>query len=337
MKTPAITSAFVGALIVANAALADQIVLKNGDRLTGTIQSAADGKIVFAPSFAADSPVTIPLDQVATFSSGKPLTLVLKNGTVIKQAVTGAGTGQVKTAAGASPVAIAGIEKVNPPPVAWTGSIAVNALVSQTNSTNIQAGGTADASRRSEHDRVTLAGGYQYSQQRLNHVTTTSTNNGFVQGEYDYFFEPKLFAYGNLRAEQDEVNFLNLRVLPSAGAGYQWIERPDFNVSFRGGPAWVYEDYSTSPDAKSSFGLNLSYHLDKSFDEDRIKIFNDIALVPSLQDWNDLVAIGGAGVRYAFTKTLFSEISANVAYDDTPAPGAQQLTTQYLFGLGFTF
>ena len=82
---------------------------------------------------------------------------------------------------------------------------------------------------------------------------------------------------------------------------------------------------------------NLSWHLDKSFDGDRIKIFNDVALVPSLENWDDIVAIAGAGVRFAFTKTLFSEFAVNVNYDDTPAPGAEQTTTQYLFGFGFTF
>ena len=232
---------------------------------------------------------------------------------------------------------IATIQKINPPPVAWTGSIAANALYSQSNSTNIQLGGTADANRRSETDRINFGAGYEYSQQRLGHISTTSANNWFAFGEYDYFFEPKLFVYGNARAEQDQVNFLNLRLLPSVGAGYQWIERPDFNVSFRGGPAWLYEDYSTSPGSKSSIGLNLSYHLDKSFDEDRIKVFNDIALFPSLQNWDDFVAIADGGVRFAFTKTLFSEIRIDVNYDDSPAPGAEQSTTQYLFGLGFTF
>jgi hypothetical protein len=324
-----------------HAAHADQIVLRNGDRLTGTIQSAADGKIVFAPSFAADAPVTIPLDQVATFSSDKTITLVLNDGTVIHQAVASAEPGHVKTASGGplaqQPVEVATIEKINPPPVAWTGSIAANALYSQANTTNLQFGGTADANRRSETDRINFSAGYQYSEQKLDHISTTSVNNWFAQGEYDYFFEPKLFVYGNARAEQDQVNFLNMRLLPSVGAGYQWIERSDFNVSFRGGPAWLYEDYSTAPDPRSSIGLNLSYHLDKSFDGDRIKVFNDIALFPSLENLDDFVAIADGGVRFEFTKTLFSELSVNVNYDYSPAPGAEQATTQYLFGLGFTF
>jgi hypothetical protein len=327
--------------LTARAALADQIVLKNGDRLTGTIQSAADGKLVFAPSFATDAPVAIPLDQVATFSSDKAITLVLKDGTVVRQAVASAEAGRVTTtpsgALAQRPVEIATIQKINPPRVVWTGSIAANALYSQSNSTNVQFGGTADANRRSETDRISFGAGYEYSQQRLDRVSTTSANNWFALSEYDYFFEPKLFVYGNARAEQDQVNFLNLRLLPSVGAGYQWIERPDFNVSFRGGPAWLYEDYSTSPGSKSSIGLNLSYHLDKSFDEDRIKVFNDIALFPSLQNWDDFVAIADGGVRFAFTKTLFSEVRIDVNYDDSPAPGAEQSTTQYLFGLGFTF
>ena len=49
-------------------------------------------------------------------------------------------------------------------------------------------------------------------------------------------------------------------------------------------------------------------------------MFNDIALFPSLQNWDDFVAIADGGVRFAFTKTLFSEIRIDVNYDDSPAP-----------------
>ena len=128
-------------------------------------------------------------------SSDKTVTLVLKDGTVVRQAVASAEAGQVTTAQGVlparRPVEIATIQKINPPPVAWTGSIAANALYSQSNSTNIQFGGTTDANRRSETDRISFGAGYEYSRQgstafrpqapttglRLVNMTTSSNPN----------------------------------------------------------------------------------------------------------------------------------------------------------------
>ena len=45
------------------AAMADTVVLKNGDRLTGTIDSIAGGRLVLATEYAGHVP--IQLDQVA--------------------------------------------------------------------------------------------------------------------------------------------------------------------------------------------------------------------------------------------------------------------------------
>lgn len=324
-----------------NSAAADEIMLKNGDKITGKIESAAGGKLTITPAFDASTQITVPLAQVATFSSDQPLTLVLDDGTVIKQSVAQAQTGQVTTVANGpivpQPVAVGAISKINPPPVAWTGSVTANGLFTQTTARNIGFGISTDDVRRSDTDRITFDAAYQYAEQKASGVTSTTANNWFLQGEYDDFFSPQFFGYASGRVEQDHVNFLRLRLLPSAGVGYQWVEEPDFNFETKGGLAWQYEDYSTLSSSRDSVSLGLSYHLDRTVLDGKVKLFNDVALYPSLQELKDFLALVDGGARFALTKTMYSQISVNMNYDNNPAPGARQTTTQFLFGLGLTY
>src|SRR6202012_167868 len=99
----------------ANGAAADVIILKNGDRMTGKINSAEGGKVVFTPDFAKPTTVTIAQSDIATFTTSEPTLLKLTDGTMINQAVDKGPEGQVRTAPGGTlapqPVAIDQIVK----------------------------------------------------------------------------------------------------------------------------------------------------------------------------------------------------------------------------------
>ena len=63
---------------------ADTVVLKNGDRLTGTAVKLEGGKLTFKTAYA--DPIAIAWDQVASLSTSQPLVLPTPKG---KLAVTG--------------------------------------------------------------------------------------------------------------------------------------------------------------------------------------------------------------------------------------------------------
>ena len=66
------------AALFLSTAWADQVVMKNGDRVTGTIVKQ-DGKTITVKT-ANLGVVTAPWDQVASIESDKPLHVVLKDG-----------------------------------------------------------------------------------------------------------------------------------------------------------------------------------------------------------------------------------------------------------------
>jgi putative salt-induced outer membrane protein YdiY len=329
----------VGLGLMASSARADEVILKNGDHITGTIETADGGKLKIKTAMMGE--VTVDMANVKTFSTDEPVKLQMKDGSLINQKVSGGSEGQVETVPGGTiapqPIALNKVEKINPPPVAWTGSIVVNGLLSQGNTSSEQLGANLDITRRTEDDRITLGAGYLYGRQKVAGVTSTTDNNWFIAGKYDYFFTTKLYGYANARVEKDTVQNLNIRVTPGVGGGYQWIEAPDFKFNTEAGVSWVYEDFSTEPTPEENVSIRLAYHLEKGFDDDKFKITNNLQYFPSVQDMHDYLLLFDAGLRVALTKTMFSEIKTEVDYDNTPAPGSKRTNVKYILGVGWTF
>jgi hypothetical protein len=120
-------------------------------------------------------------------------------------------------------IALKDVAQINPPPVKWTGSLTANGLVTRGNSHTDNLGLTVNAVRRAEKDRITLGAGYYYGREkdRDTDEAITTIDNWFVLGKYDYFLTKKFYLYGAVRAEQDGIADLNLRLTASGGVGYQ--------------------------------------------------------------------------------------------------------------------
>ena len=79
--------------VCGSVATADVVALKNGDRVTGVIESLAEGKLHMKSDTMGE--IAIDLANVMTFSTDEPIELVFKDGTVIHQKVAAAQEGTV--------------------------------------------------------------------------------------------------------------------------------------------------------------------------------------------------------------------------------------------------
>jgi putative salt-induced outer membrane protein YdiY len=329
----------LSALLFANAAIADEIVLNNGDHITGTIDSSDGGKLIIDSPIAGK--ITVDLKNVKTLSSNGPITIQFDDGSVVDQKIAEGPAGEFTTAPGTvlpeKTFFISKIEKINPPPVVWTGSVVINGLLLQGDTTAEQLGASVAVQRRSDFDRIDAGAAYLFGEQKVNGVQSTTADNWYARGEYDYFFTKKFFGYGNVRVEKDRIQHLNLRLTPGVGVGYQWFEQPDFNLNFSGGISWVYEDYNNLSSPNENISARLAYHVDKSFCDAKVKLFNEVTYFPSIQNVNDYLVLTTTGIHLAITKTMFSELKAEVDYDSHPAPMSHRTNAKYILGLGWTF
>ena len=223
----------------------DEVMLKNGDRLTGKITT--DGSNLTVDTGTAGK-ITIDLKNVKTFSTGTPIDVTLNDGTRVHGRVDSGPDGQVTLAPDNGPtrvVAFSDLKAVNPPPVKWVGNILIGGLLVRGNTDADSLNAAINVSRRGDHDRITFGAQYIFARTKNPGQSKQETADD-LQGtvKYDYFFTPKLYGYGVVDAEHDVIAKVDLRLAPGIGVGYQWIDTKALSFNTEGGIGWLYRLYA---------------------------------------------------------------------------------------------
>ena len=329
-----IGAAVSSSLFLAGSVLADEVQLSNGDKLTGKITQIAGGKLTIKTDLAGE--VTVDTKDVVTFSTADPVNLKLKDGQRLEQKVGAAATTQSVSIENKD-VAISDVKQLQTGLKQWTGSVVAGALLTRGNSDSDNFNLSFNAIRRTEDDRFTLGAGYYFGRQEdpTTGDDSTSVDNWFAQGKYDYFVSEKLYYYGNIRVERDRIAGLDLRVIPGVGLGYQWVEGPAFNFSTEAGLSYVFEKYDEGG-SDDHLAARLAYHVDKAVN-DKVGVFHNLEYLPSLERLDDYNIIADAGVRADLTEKMFGEAKVEWRYDSTPAPGAENNDLRFILGVGWMF
>ena len=335
--------ALVCLMLFAQSSQADELVLKNGDRLTGKIQHLVDGKLTFNADVAGT--VTVDLSNIQTLSSDDPIEVNLKDQTGFTQKVSSAEPGKFAIEGSesmkAQQFAVADIVSINPPikPIPkWTGDISVGITSTHGNTKTEMISANANFTKRTEKDRTTVSTDYAKGTQQDPDTGEDVTIEDWwrAKGKYDYFFSKKMYGYLDGRYEKDAVAELDRRTIIGLGAGYQWIESENMNFSSEFGLASLYEKYDNQTDSNSEISLQLGYNFDKKLRKN-IKFVHDLTYYPSIDKFSDYYLTTTAGVRADFTEKFFVTAKAILNYDATPAIGAHSTDVKYFLGLGYRF
>ena len=341
--TDALRALMIGCVVLIAAARADQVVFQNGDRLTGKIETAADGKLTLQSQYAGK--VTVSLADVQTFATDEAIEIHLKDGSVVKRKVAQADPNRFAIEAGETvqpqALRIADIVTVNPParPVPkWTGQISAGYTNTTGNTRNEASSVNISAVRRSENDRITLnmdmAKGRQ--KDRATGIETTTEDWWRSRAKYDYFVSKKWYAYGDGRYEKDTIAKLDRRVLIGGGAGYQVIETARTKLAAEAGVASRYEKFNNIADGQSATSIQLGYNFDRKLTS-TLEFLNDASYYPNMQETSDFYLTSTAEVRAHFTKRMFANFKVIFSYDKTPAPDQGDTDVKYMLGLGLSF
>lgn len=315
---------------------ADEVLFLNGDRLSGKVLSATGGKLKIKTEGAGD--VTVDLTKVKTFSTDAPVQVGIGENPPVKSGVSAGADRQVQTGEPPHPLAIADIKTINEPPPAWTGSIAVDGLLTSGNSETAQFGARAGLSKRWPSDRLNFGAEYYFGRQRDPDTRESSTTVDYAMGlgKYDHFFTKKFYGYLGTKAERDGVAELELRLTPGTGVGYQWFERPTFNLSTETGLVWVYENYKRTG-TREFFGPRFAYAVDWT-PVQPLTLYHKLEYIPSFEDLRgDYLLNIDAGARLTVWRGFFAELRYEFRYDSTPAPGRDRADARYIFGGGWSF
>ncbi|HTW94280.1 MAG TPA: DUF481 domain-containing protein [Tepidisphaeraceae bacterium] len=335
-KSCKILSAVLIFLLVAIPLRADQIVLKNGDKLTGKIGQIIGGSMTFTSPVLGT--LTIKLADIKSYSTTEPATVQLKSGNIFHSQIQQGTPTEIRTANNLL-TPIAEIKSVNPPPEVWTGSVVANGALYRGNTNSATVGISANASLRRDdpffNDRFTLSGDYNYGSTGTDGGTITTADNADASFQYDRFLSAKLYGYGDIGYAFDRIADLNLRLTPGLGAGYQWVESPDLNFDTEGGVTYLYEDYQTSGIVQEA-ALRLAYHVDGKINP-TLSAFNDFEYVAAYNDPANYVITADAGIQEDITSNFFSQFKVVYVRNDRPAAMRLKDDLTYLLGVGWKF
>jgi putative salt-induced outer membrane protein YdiY len=326
--------------VFAQSMYADELIFKKGDRLTGKINHALEGKLVFKSEVAGK--VTIDISKIQTFNTDEAIEVHLKDGSVLVQKVVSSKAGRFAIegteTARAQEFDLADISSINPPKPKWTGNVSA-ALTSTHGNTKTEAiSASANLSKRTEKDRTQLSADYAKGKQEDPDTGQDKTTENWwrTKAKYDYFFTKKFYGYVDGRYETDKIAQLDRRVIVGGGGGYQWIESENTKFSTEGGLASLYEKYENQTDSSSELSAQFGYNLDKKLAKN-LKFVHDLTYYPSTEKFSDYYLTSTGEIRAHFTEKMFVNFKVILNYDTTPAIDAGTTDTKYMLGLGYSF
>ncbi len=225
-------------LLLTIPALADQVVLNNGDRLTGSIGKSDGKQLVIKTDYAGD--ITVKFDAIQSITSGGDLNVSLGGKTVVGPVTTKGGDVVVATKT-AGPVEApkssitmmrssaeqAAFEKSLHPGLleGWKGGLNLGLAVTRGNSETKNLNIAFNATRTGSHDKLILYTNSIYATNDLPTASPHTTANTIGGGaRYDHDFAPRVFGFVNGDFYHDALQHLDLRSTEGGGIGWHRLD-----------------------------------------------------------------------------------------------------------------
>lgn len=246
-------------LALTGTALADQIVLANGDRITGQIIRFDGKSLIVRTEFAGEISVQWPAVQQIT--SDQVLHVQSSSGqTAVGSLTTTDGTFEVLTKTGGrvsiskkeitlirSEVEQSAYEQSLSPGLRenWEADATVGFALTRGNSQTKNLALAFAANRKTLHDKLSLYTKAVYATNDAPGAIPSTTANAEQGGiRYDHDITPRLFGFVNADFQADSLQTLDLRSVFGGGLGFHVIKRDTTTLDLLGGANYTHEKYT---------------------------------------------------------------------------------------------
>ncbi len=336
------------ALLLPQAANADVIVLKNGDRITGSIVKKDGASLTIKSDLFGV--ITAPWDKVDTVRAEEQLHVATKDGKTLQGMLALDNGGlAVVSGAGRTEIPVAEVSAVrnadeqrayerllNPGwGELWTGSGTLGWAGSKGNAQTLTFTVGANAQRATRTDKTVVY---------FNSIKASALANGknsntaqAVRGglAYDHNLNPKLFLNTFNDYEYDRFQNLDLRFVLGGGLGYHAFKTDRTILDVLAGADYNHSTFNTPATKQSGegyFGDDYTRKLGKSASVNQTaRMFYDLNNLGAYRVNFD------AGTSVRLTRWLNWNVSLSDRYLTPPAFGRKANDILYTTGLGFTF
>ena len=323
-----------------HSAFAGDVLLRNGDHITGKILSLTGGELVVASKVAGE--LTIDVKNVKTFSSDEALRIRIRDERPFESRVTTAPDGKIEVrrspAAAPELIAIGDVTEINPTVSAWQGDVMLNGKFTWGDSRTTEAGLSFELDKEWRRNRLHFLGEYMYGRERNSETGLMSTSDDFgnAYGKFMHTVHDELYLDMNAKLLHDALAELQYRVSPAAGVGYRWFDGYELKLFTDVGIAYTDEHFATFG-GRSFWGPQLEYGVEWT-PVKRVELSNTLEWYPSFSDFTrNYVLDTQAGIRVTFWQHTFFELRGEYHHDSEPAPSAKRGEYRLIFGPGWNF
>ena len=339
---------FLAVLCSVLGCLADEVSLKNGDRLTGTI-AKSDGKtLTLHTDYAGD--LSIKWDAVQGVESKQALHLQLQDGkTVAGPVTTTDGKLLVSTSSGNVEAPIADVKALRSdseqatyqkslhPGILqeWKSGLNLGFALTRGNSETKNLSIGFVATRQTLHDKLGAYSNIVYASNdapgAVPSITANTAGGGF---RYDHDISRRLFAFVAADFFSDALQGLNIRAAEGGGLGFHAIKSDSTTLDFLGGLNYTHESYTVFSRnfAALTIGEDLTHKIGKS-----TVLTQDLNFFPDLNNTGEYRATFDLGTVTKLTHRLGWQNTFSDIYVTNPPAGKRQNDLVLTTGLNISF
>ena len=331
-----------------SAAVADQVVLKNGDRVTGTIvKKDAKELTIKTDHFGV---VTTAWEQIASITADKPVNVVLNDGRTLRGTLTTAG-GKVEVITDSARASVApaditdlrdadqqrAYERLLRPGWLdlWTGGASLGFAGTIGNARTSTLTTSLNAVRVTNADKTSIYFKTINATALVNGQSADTARAVRAGVAYDHNLSSRLFVNMFNDWEYDRFQDLDLRFVVGGGLGFHAVKTDRSRLDLLAGFDYNHSSFSTPLTRNSGevfWGDDYNFKLSSvtSFVQ-TFRMFNN------LSDPGSYRVHGDIGLSTKLWKRLSWDVSLSDRYLSTPAPGRKTNDLLYTTGLGISF
>ena len=327
---------------------ADQVVLTNGDVISGSIVKKDGDKLTIKSQFMGE--VTMPWSAVKSIRSDADLSVVLPSGETVKGKLSTSGD-QMQIAAGpetkTAPLAAVSavrdadeqhtFDRLIHPGILqlWYGNFDLGLALTNGNARSDSLTTAFTGGRRTRVGLITVYFNQIQSTARVNGVTSTIASAIRGGWKYNRNLSPRMFLTGFNDYEHDRFQNLDIRFAGGGGVGVNAVKSESLHLDFDIGADYQRENFMNGLDrnsAEANFGDNLIY-----------KMLKGTALTQSMRVFTNLTDTGAyrmnfdLGTATALKRWLAWHITASDRFLSNPVQGRQRNDLILSTGFRLTF
>lgn len=309
---------------------ADVVELNNGDRLTGTIEGVAGGKVTVATEYAGA--VAVDVTAVKSMTSDNALGVEAATGTRLVGKFDGsmAKNESIQIALADVATATRDIPAFETGRGPWESRADVAATVTSGNSDTQAYSIRGEGVKRNRDTRHRVAAAFNRNEDD-SEVTKNETD---VDYEFNWYFSDQWFFAANAEYFRDTIKDVEYRVTLGGGLGYLFYEVPTGRFAVEAGISAVFEELDSNSETNPAF--RVASHFNHFF-TDSLELYNDNqALILGDTDRGQIYN-STTGFRVRVSDNLDATASVDIRHETEPAPDRDKTDLTYLLGLGYRF